>query len=848
MKLKTSLLILFFTFCTSSIIAQTISEKKAGSVTNASGDMSQEMHNFLNEVNHELAEAQEDLRSLYAHVNELYQEQAPECAYSELLDKINEVRSHISMLENTWRAMGVEANSGEEYALWHQPETTLGQLVIDFGSQDFVYLMSPDIASIKVSINSNIPIPRSSWNEMLELILAQNGVGIKQLNPFLRTLYLLKQDRSYIQLITNQRTDLELIPNDAKAAFVLTPEPQEAKRAWVFLDKFINPETVVLQMVGRDILIIGTATELKELLKLYDFVSANKGDKEYKIVPLRKVNAEDMAKILSAVFDQFVEEAKSSERSPPLNRPRSAPNAPIPIMRPNGRSDEGGGFNGLKVLPLAQIAQALFLIGTKEEIRRASEIICEVEGHVGVARDKVIYSYKTKHSDAEELANVLQKIYTLMVQTSPITEEQAKTVPPKQAAARNDLIDVEPPPVIPQGVEQAGYLGQPFPPRNIFDPGYYLDNRYVVDPRPRDIPERDPNTGRDNFIVDLKTGAIVMVVEADILPKLKELIKRLDVPKKMVQIEVLLFEKRLTNSTNFGLNLLRIGGNSTCHEKTGFDFFGAGSIKGVIGGITQFFASTNSRCGIPAFDLIYQFFLTQEDIQINSAPSVLTMNQTPARIDLTEEISIDTGIYEIPATGDIALKRSFARARYGIKIEVTPTIHMAEGEDDFDTDNYVNLLTNISFETIQPDGSDRPPVTNRAVTNEVRIPDGQSVIIGGLRRKNYFDRKEGVPFLGELPGIGKLFSYNQTQDQATDMFILITPKIIVDPSEDLNKLRCEEMARRPGDIPYFLCQLVEAREMEKNRLLGTTMKILFGREEERCIDRFPNKGAYDGCE
>ncbi len=50
-----------------------------------------------------------------------------------------------------------------------------------------------------------------------------------------------------------------------------------------------------------------------------------------------------------------------------------------------------------------------------------------------------------------------------------------------------------------------------------------------------------------------------MVVEQDALPKIKELLKKLDVPKKMVQIEVLLFEKKVSNQNKIGLNLFKLG-------------------------------------------------------------------------------------------------------------------------------------------------------------------------------------------------------------------------------------------------------------------------------------------------
>lgn len=867
--MKKTFLILLTIILSAPVLAQTIAEKKAGlSGSGSNSDLSHEMQTFLMQVNQELQESEDELRQLYQKVGLLYESNAPDQAYCELLKKINELKSHIEILENSWREIVSNGQEGqEEYALWHQPETTVGQLVMDYGSQSYVYLMSPEIAEIRLSVNSNLPIPRSSWNEMLELILEQNGVGIKQLNPFLRQLYLLKEDRSGLQIITDNRDDLYLFPGEARVAFVLSPEPAEVKRVWVFLEKFVNPQTTVLQMIGRDILLVGSANEILELLKLYDFVALNKGEKEFRIVTLKRVDSEEMAKILNAIFDQFMEETPTRDTAE-RNARRPAPGAPnAPIMRPpriaEKRNDDfQGNINGLRVIPLSHIAQALFLIGTQEEILKAEEIIREVENQVGDVREKIVYWYNTRHSDPEELAKVLEKVYNLMIAESPNLQNNVDNPPlptlpfqPPAALAPDGrpvpLLDVAPPPLIPVERRQAGYIGQPFPLRNIFDPGFYLDDRYKVDPRARnDARNHDPNLNRENFIVDPKTGSIVMVVEAYILPKLKDLIAKLDVPKKMVQLEVLLFEKKILNQNNFGLNLLKIGSDASNTNRGGFNFIDFITPENTIIGITQFFLSRKKTdSGIPAFDLVYNFLLTREDIQINASPSVLTMNQTPARIEIAEEISVDTGIYEIPATGSNALKRSFARARYGIKIEITPTIHMMsehETPDCHDEENYVTLVTDINFETIQPSATaDRPPVTSRMITNEVRIPDGQTVILGGLRRKNTNDKQDTIPFIGELPGIGKLFSSTLSQDSSTEMFIFITPKIISDPGEDLEKLRQAEMTRRPGDIPEFLCSLVEAREIEKHRLMKGSMQMLFGREPERCYYPIP-EGEYDG--
>lgn len=848
---------------TNTAISQTISEKKA-SFESSSSDLTQDMQKFLRDVNTESKEYQNQLNSLYAQVEVLYNEGACEREFEYLLDQINQVREEKLKLEGSWQQLAAETSPSEGYALWHQPETTIGQLVVDYGSQNYVYLLTPEIAAIKLSVDSNLPIPRSSWDEMLEIILTQNGIGIKALNPFLRQLYLLKQDKSSLTLITNKREDLELLPPEARILFMLSPEPSEVKRVWYFLDKFINPNNTVLQMIGRDLLIIAPTTDVKELLKLYDFISANRGDRDYRVIPLRKIDPEEMGKILSAIFDQMSETPATLEK--PANAEGERISARLDRLAaltrgPEKQSPPPLEANGLRIIPLGNTSPALFLYGTREELRRAERIIMDVEGNMGGPREKVIYWYNTKHSDPLELADILVKVYALMIKERPYLGQRPSM--PANNGNENDERPSSPVQIdITNEERESGIYGQPFPQFNAFEGSFYLDDRYIVNPDPREEIDRtaDPNRGRTNFIVDPKTGAIVMVVEADVLPKLKELIRKLDIPKKMVQIEVLLFEKRIRNQDNIGLNLLQIGSDALNKNLTGLDFqvnhFQLNPFLRYMPtdtGITTFFISRKKNHMIPAYDAVYQFLISQEDITINASPSVLTINQTEAHIAIEEEISVNTGVIITPVTNTTALNNTFARARYGIKIDITPIIHMRDdgfGDDceDFTLDedfDYITLQTDLVFETING-GIDptRPDVTRRVINNEVRIPDGQTVILGGLRRKVTDDTKESIPFIGELPGIGKLFSSTTMIDNSVEMFVFITPKIITDPKEELERYRYVELTRRPGDVPYYLCQLEEARNAEKNRLMKGTMQLLFGRPPERC-GPIP-LGEYDG--
>jgi general secretion pathway protein D len=819
-----------------SLFSQSIAEKKAN-LKSAENDLDQETERFLLQINKETQEIHHRLQYLYDEVLHLYQEDKPPEQYRALLEKINDEKRYLTHLENTWRELVTRGNRTEGYGLWHAPETTLEQLVIDYGSQDYVYLIPPEVGSIKLSIDSNLPIPRAAWSEMLELILTQNGVGIRTLNPYLRQLYLIKQSHAaHLRLITNHREDLEVLSPNTRISFVLSPEPSEVRRTFSFLEKFINPNTTLLQILGRDILLIGPAGEIQDLLRLYDFIAVNRGEKDYRLLPVYKIQADEMARILGAIFDQ-------------TDTPIAAPAPPSPGNNASQppRSTPSADVNGLRIIVLQNMAQALFVVGTREEIRKAEEIVRNVEEQIGGARDKVVFWYNVKHSEAEELADVLYRVYSLMITTGTGIEGPSVQGPGSSENVQNKVVVVDnnaaggppspsgPPPIPPPQKEPPLLLYQ--------QEGFYQEGGYIVNPapaQPRIFAPTTANNDRDNFIVDVKTGAIVMVVEADILPKIKDLLRKLDVPKKMVQIETLLFEKILNRENSFGLNLLKIA-DSTCSRHATGAFFNNLFPKGhdhhpspANTGVFEFFLSRKrTDSGIPGFDLVYRFLLNQDDVQINSNPSLLTINQTPATIAINEDISINTGVFEVETAKGVTLKDAFTRAQYGITISIKPTIHLSQCEEDEPDFDYVTLETDITFDTIHGGNSDRPNVTRRHITNQVQVPDGDTVILGGLRRKVSTDNRESIPFLGELPGLGKLFSINTLRDSNTEMFIFITPHIVKDPKEQLTCLRQELLCLRPGDVPYFLECIEEAHRYEKTCLMEGSMTLLFGRPRER---------------
>src|SRR5262249_4868271 len=151
-------------------------------------------------------------------------------------------------------------------------------------------------------LNSNLPIPRESWAECLELILSQYGIGVRQLNPYLREIYILRNDPSGIKGIFDSLEQLDFYTPHTRVCFVLAPSMTDPRADVLFLQKFSNPVSTAIEIMGGRIFITGTVEAIQELLKLYTFANAGGKRQEFQLVTLTKIQSKEMETILMSAF------------------------------------------------------------------------------------------------------------------------------------------------------------------------------------------------------------------------------------------------------------------------------------------------------------------------------------------------------------------------------------------------------------------------------------------------------------------------------------------------------------------------------------------------------------------
>lgn len=777
MKTRVLLTSVLFLFLPWGISAQSIEEKKQ-EILRKSNPQERTIQN----VNEKLSSLRDDLLKYQREALALQQEEAPEEVFAHLLEKTKSAYRERLQIEEQWREFSTKEakQDSEGFALWDQEEATLAQLVAEYGSQEFLYLVPPEIGALKLNLHSNLAIPREAWGQVLEIILMQSGIGVKQINPFARQLYLLKQDFGAIQSIASSPQDLEWLPETARLFYLLSPPVEQVKTVFSFFERFSDAKQTFVHQIGSKIALIASKDEVVKLLSLYKTVWEGREGKISKVVSVAKLNVREMEKILATFFNENIEKMR-----PPF-----------------GKVEQ----EGLGIFPLAH-SNTLVLIGPKEIVEKAEKIVQDTEEQLQDPAEMTVFLYECRQSDPTELAQVLEKVYISLVHGAHegATKETEFSIS-GQSPGGGKIPDGYPP--------VAPLVVAPTP----------LKSSTTVH---AEI-EQGPT---EHFIPDPKTGTILMTVRRDVLNKVKELLKRLDVPKKMVEIEVLLFERKLNSRNDLGLNLLRLGKTRNGAQYTplgGPPISISEGLDSAARGVLQFFFHGPSHKYTPHFDLAYNFLMTQEDIQLNASPSVMTVNHSPAMISIVEERSINSGAAPIDTNKGTSFEKAFQRAQFGITIKLTPNIHPPENKGE---KGQVTLSTDISFDTTNSLPSDEKPIVDRRhITNEVRVVDGETIILGGLRRKTKIDTEEKIPILGEIPGFGKIFGTSRLTDHETEMVFFITPKIILDPALELEKMREEDLQKRPGDVPEFLQRVIDAQNKQKNKFFKQSLRLLFNND------------------
>ena len=289
------------------------------------------------------------------------------------------------------------------------------------------------------------------------------------------------------------------------------------------------------------------------------------------------------------------------------------------------------------------------------------------------------------------------------------------------------------------------------------------------------------------------TNAIIISAKPDILSQLETVIFQLDIRRAQVLVEAIIVEISDRLARDLGVQFLFTGdGENTPIAAQRFgspnpDLISAiASESGSISNSSLAASAANSLLGIEglavgvgkinsegdSFATIINLVAQDADSNILSTPSIMTLDNEEASIVVGQEIPITTG--ETLSSNNSNPFRSVNRQEVGIKLQVTPQIN--EG-------NAVRLSINQEVSSVYGPitASSTDLITNiRVITTTVLVEDGDTIVLGGLIDDDVQETKRKVPFLGDIPLLGKLFQSSSTSRTKRNLMVFIKPTIIRD--------------------------------------------------------------------
>ncbi len=366
----------------------------------------------------------------------------------------------------------------------------------------------------------------------------------------------------------------------------------------------------------------------------------------------------------------------------------------------------------------------------------------------------------------------------------------------------------------------------------------YLTNRQTLNTQAPLL--NSPVTIWDQAIIVVPepiTNSLIVNASPRYAEEIKLIIKQLDQRRNMVAIQVLIAEVKLSDVEQFGIELgiqdsllfdRGIGtvgfpfnqatvGNATtaaslatrnAAASQGLSNLGMGRTDATLGyGGLVLSASSDS------VNVLVRALQHSNRLQVLSRPQVQTLDNQQANVQVGAEVRMISGT---TITNGIA-QNTVLPVDVGIILQVTPRTN---------ADGNIIMFVDVTKSELGPESEGTAFQSAGAATGAIRIPQikktvasttvntrsGQTVILGGLITRSQIETTRRVPYLADIPVLGRLFRFDSMQVDRTELLVIMTPYIIqTDEQENwFNQRESERMswcladvANVHGEVPYI---------------------------------------------
>ncbi len=297
-------------------------------------------------------------------------------------------------------------------------------------------------------------------------------------------------------------------------------------------------------------------------------------------------------------------------------------------------------------------------------------------------------------------------------------------------------------------------------------------------------------SSRGTIEIDIPTNSLIITDSPENLNKLEEISKDLDRRTPQVMIEALIVSVKLTDTTMFGITWTAT--DKSRSERTAVQNLAATQAN---------LALTYGKTIMPDvnFNALMNIYAQDKNVHILANPRILTLDNLAAQIEILEQVS-----YQSSTATEQGTTVSTQFKDVGIKLYVTP--HITK-------DRFILLSAKAEQSYVAAYTADNQPAidSRKAETNFI-LKDSETVVIGGLRKKDNTTTIYKIPFLGDLPLLGRLFRRDTKEINETELIIFITPHIVDDTSSSLTSKENDKLSLAKEELSR---EVYVSKQLEK---------------------------------
>ena len=296
------------------------------------------------------------------------------------------------------------------------------------------------------------------------------------------------------------------------------------------------------------------------------------------------------------------------------------------------------------------------------------------------------------------------------------------------------------------------------------------------------------------IVSDPGTNTLIVVGPEEVQESYRELIERLDKRRPQVLIELILVT--IDSSGSFSLGVEISGSREgDRHRVLSFSSFGLSEVDEETGRLQLIpgLGFNGAVLSSDVADAVVRALSTEGDAHVIAAPRILVADHATGTLNSVQ----DAPFVSVNASDTVATTSFGGFENAGTSISVTP--HISEGD-------HLRLEFQLTLSTFTGEGGDSvpPPRQRNEVESEVTIPDGHTIVVGGLSRADESRSITKIPLLGDIPLLRYLFSNRSSNRSRSTLFAFIRPVILRDDEfRDLKYLSERDLAEAgiEGDYP-----------------------------------------------